>query len=483
MENNKAYLQKIPWVALIALLHTLVIFVFIPLLFDSYRSYSEAVSTSYEIRLILYSILPISFFAALGIVTSNWKAAGIAAGLYVVIQVFYWFILKKMSSTSDIGSFFKQQLVMFFIYPLPTLLFAAIHTGFTKKLWLVVPIIFLFSMGFSLDTTAINGRNLLSIVDDFEFRDGWGIMITIFSILVRTAFYVGEIIVICEVMNIGFGKTYTNKPTLMNLGNDYSNKASNIFTFWSIKLCLFVVILASAASFAGIMLSTSNDRYSFSDVGDTKLYFLFTSILRLLSYTGLAIFLAWYTRKFLLEIFVNYGIHSKFLYWFCFLPILGFFGFLVVQLENIKQDKYSQKLNSIGTFAASSTAGVTGVIFFLMGIRLIIELADGNAAFIVSAILGAGLFVWMISSKTGYQVSTWLAGAALFILLVLGLTTKGNGYREQEVYSILFALLLANLVSLVFIYPVYHFEEFQYMPSEDPDPAIQPGDPEFTLFP
>lgn len=480
MENNKAYLQKIPWVALIAFLHTLIIFIVIPWIFDSYRNYEEQDTLSRNLQIILYNILPLSFYVSLGIVTSHWKAAGIAAAVYVGVELIYWFVFRNTGSSSTLADYFKQQFILSFLFPIPTLVFAAVHIGLTKKLWIVCVTILIFSMAFSLDTSSINGQNLLSFLDNFEFRDGWGIAMTLLSIIVRVALYIGEVIVVCELMNIGFGKTYINMPTLLNLGNDY-NKASNIFTFWALKLCLFVVIFAAAAIFSAIMLSMG-DRYEFSNSNDGGKYFLFSSFLKLLSYTGLALFLAWYIRKFLLETFVNFGIHSKFLYWFSYLPIIGFFGFLVVQLENMKQEKYSQKVQSLGTFASSSAAGVTGVIFFLMGLRLIVELANGNAAFIVAAIVGAGLFVWLITSKIGYQVSFWLVTAGLCILLLMGLTSGASREREQELYSIMFAFLLANIVSLILIYPVYHFEEFQYMPSEDPNP-VAPGDPEFSLFP
>jgi hypothetical protein len=477
MENNKAYLQKMPWVFLLGILNTAAVYLIYPWLYDPSKGYTAPGM----LENIAYLLLPSMIYVSLGIITSKWKEAAIAYAVFLVINSVYIFVFTPNGASTDavIKFTLTTRLIMFFIYPIPIFVFIVLQTGLVKRLWMLYPIIFFLFLAFSLDSYTTQSMQPVAYFFSSDMRD---IALAIFSFLVKVAFFVIEVLAVCEMVNIGNGKTYTNKPTLLNLGNEYDSKLSNILTFWALKLCLLMVILGSAAAFTQILQLMERDSYFTGNNADLRKYFIYTSFFSAVSFACLAIFIAWYIRKFLLEVFVSYGIHSKFLYWFSFLPLLGFFGFLVVQLENIKHEKYNQKVSSIGTFAASSTAGVTGIIFFFLGVRLIMQMVAGDPAYIVSVIISGALFVWLMASTTGYQVSIWLAGVGLFFMILIGLLSKTTSSSTQETYGLMYALILANLVSLIFIYPVYHFEEFQYMPSEDPQP-IAPGDPEFSLFP
>jgi hypothetical protein len=209
-----------------------------------------------------------------------------------------------------------------------------------------------------------------------------------------------------------------------------------------------------------------------------KNYFLILSLVAVLSYVFAAAALAWYIRKFLLEYFITYNTHSKFLYWFSLLPVIGFPTFLVAHFENNKQTKYSEKLHTLGRFAASATISITTIFIILLVFRLMFRVVTGTGpVFIISIIISALLFVWMISDKTGFYVNLVLNLALLAGGLIIVFATKIAG--QGGITAFLFAMVLLNVMHLLLLYPVYYFHDFEYTPAEDPDAATAK---EFHLF-
>jgi amino acid transporter len=182
----------------------------------------------------------------------------------------------------------------------------------------------------------------------------------------------------------------------------------------------------------------------------------------------MALFIAWYLRKFLIEYFITYGIRSKFLYWLCIVPVIGFIVFAILQADNTRQERHSQKVDSMGDFAGSSNTAITAIFFFAIVIRLIMRIAGGDQVFIFSLGISILLFIWVISSRMGYYVSLVIAGIGILGVIVATQLISSDSDSVAEVLGIYFGLLLLYVIQLVFIYPVYHFENFEYIPAEDP---------------
>lgn len=467
MENNKSYLQKIHWVFLIGAVYALFRLYIWPEFF-----LNTSVEAQYQYLFTGAFNLGL-FYSALGVITSKWKEAAIAFGTALAIILVEAFTLKLSYNLTS-------RLVLLLVYSVPPFIFVALQTTVKEKLWQLFIITFFLSLAFSL--SFYSQMSMKPVVN--LLSNGPGYFIGFFLIFTSaTCFFVFEIIAICEVINYMQGKNYTNKATLLNLGNDF-NKLNSILTFWAVKVATFMIIISAAAALNNYIILTGESRqYEFlynQDPGLLK-YYQYTGILNAVSFAGLALFAAWYLRKFLIETFISYGIHSKFLYWLSLLPVIGFLTFLIVQFDTTKRNRYHEKMDSLGSFASSSTTAVTGVFFLLIIIRLLLRLTDGDRSSIIGLGIAILLFIWMISSKTGYYAGMIITALGIVTVTVLSFVMD-SGSELTGSFAVLYGLLLLQLVQLILIYPVYHFEEFQYIPAEDPDLAIKP-EGETQLFP
>lgn len=448
MENNKAYLRNIHWVFFIAIAHGLV-YVF----FQSWliRQFEFSNRTPFYIASVLYALL---FYTALGCLTSKWKEALIACGISLLpTTIDFLFLPASFNLTVRITSFLFG--------PLPLLLFIALQTGWQKKLvgtyFLLLAATGIFSLGFyAPGNEALRSFSGPSLNFD-----------TLLSLGLWMAVFVFQVIVVGELLNYLRGKHNAGSTVLLNLGNDYS-KPNNLITFWVLKTMLIVLFLGSARAMDSYIKISARD-YSFFKHKDANEFYLYTSVIHTLSFVAIALFLAWYLRKFVLENFITWNVQSKFLYWLSMVPVIGFIVFVLLQLDNPKQHRYSNKVATIGSFASGSTAAITTIFFIGLFIRLIMRISDGDITFIVSLILSVLLFIWLMADKTGYYVSLGLVALALFIIIVAGFWLRTTGDLGEE-FPLVFALLLFNLVQLILIFPVYHFDQFEYIPAEDPHP-------------
>lgn len=441
MENNKAYLKNIHWVFFIAIAYSALVTFGQPWLLRQLEPRTTI--------LILFSLQSSLMYGALGIATAKWKGVLIAWVAIMALQLAN-FILPS-SSSLNVPVFF----LFFFLSPVPLVVFIVLQAGWSKRILVVYPGILAVIMATSISA---NPRyQVFSLFRSIAFRSGS--TLDVFSFISATAALVFSIIAICELLNYARGKNYTGKSTLLNLGNDYP-KLNSLISFWALKVVLLLLLIRSTAPL--------NFFRSFADNKPMALFYLCISIVSVLSAAGAALFLTWYLRKFLLEYFITFNIPSKFLYWLSLLPVIGFIAFLIIQANTEKQERYHQKTATIGSFAASSAAAVTTLFFIGLFIRLLMQIGEGDPIFIVSLVISALLFIWLMTDKTGYYVSLVLMLLAVVILMAVGIKF---GIAGEEI-SLPWGLLLFNLAQLIFIYPIYHFDNFLYIPAEIPEPEL-----------
>ena len=71
----------------------------------------------------------------------------------------------------------------------------------------------------------------------------------------------------------------------------------------------------------------------------------------------------------------------------------------------------------------------------------------------------------MTVDKTGYYVNLVLNLA----LLTTGVFAVFTIHLTDQHIGSMFALVLLNCVHLLLVYPVYHIDDFEYVPAEDPE--------------
>lgn len=449
MENNKAYLQRIHWVFLIYAIFSLLIIFIDPL---AREEFGEG-QTYFIITDVLRTLV---FFAGLYAATLKLKEVGIA---FVVAMTLY-----AADRLTGMDFDLTEGLIFFLLTPLPLLIFFALQTGWNKKLWLYYVLLLLFVQGFGVSHFAPNGMASIAMALSREpttFFQDVSVFITV------AALFTFRVIIICETINYAKGKTYTNRSTLINLGNEY-NKLNSIITFWSSKVALYLIIIGGAAGL-NYMLEIINGSNYFIPANDgVSKFYTYTAGIAILSYICMALFAVWYVRKLIIETFINFGINSKLMYWLSVLPVIGIFVFAIIQADSTRQQKHSDKLNTMGQFAGSSTAFITGLFFFILCVRFIMRIVAGDSTFIISLGISLLLLIWIMSSKTGYYVSLVLAGLGLLAVTIASFVITTGDRDTYSLLAVFFGLLLLNVVQLIFLYPVYHFEEFQYIPAEGP---------------
>jgi hypothetical protein len=457
MENNKAYLQRIHWVFLVALPAALLF---------AFSDYWLVKLISRESRYYFMGLnmIPGTFFyIALGVCTQKWKPIGIAFIVYALLHTLDYVLYEK--DRFDI----IQRIILFFLSPLPLVTFLAVQYGWRKRLigvYFLATILsnILFSGFYSMQGLGDNVRGFITISSKTE---------SIVTIFTSMASLVCAVIFMCELMNYIKGKTIGSKSRLINLGNDYNQLQSGL-GFWALKMLIWVTLVSCAQHITNHVLYFSRSSSIDSNI---QRYFLFIGIITVLSNVCTTLLLGWYLRKFMIEYIITYNNHSKFLYWFSLLPVVGIFAFIIAHFDNSKQAKHSEKLASMAQFAASSTASVTTIFFILLSFRLLFRMISGGEPyFIISLVISVLLFVWMMNDRVGFYVNMTLNLLLLAAGMVIVFATEIGGGGG---IAVLFGIVLLNVIHLVLLYPVYHFHDFEYIPAEDPDAATTK---EFHLF-
>jgi hypothetical protein len=475
MENNKAYLQKIHWVFLLAIAWSVYNTFFDSWIIDTDSWLMKILKEEDNVikgKLILLVSAFISFiplYTALGIATSRWKEALIAFATAMVVEALRLVFIKK-------GFNFTYHIIHNVVYTLPLFVFIALQTGWQKKLWVVYIAAFIVITGFSAGYHAPLGidRNF-RLLTGRGFEEIYDVLVVVF----RTAGLIFLVIAACEILNYVKGKTYTNKSVLINLGNNYT-RLNALITFWTLKAMLLVFIFGSGVLLSGFIDAINLDAEKFAGearewITNMKRFNLTIASPQLISFICMALFLAWYLRKFLIEWLTGNDIRSKFLYWLLTIPVIGFFAFIILLFTRQNQQGYRKRLDALTGYADSRSAAITTIIFIALFIRFAFRIAEGEAASIISIIISMFLFLWLMTSRAGYYTTLVLTGTAFLVVLVLSLVMNIPERSENaEILPLLNMLLTANLIQLVLIYPVYHFEEFQYIPAEDPEPVIPP---------
>ncbi len=448
MENNKAYLKKIHWVFLIG---------FVSVLLEIFlKKWFESVSSGRTAYIILYSISFSCLYASLGIATSKWKETAIAWGIEVLIYYAFQLFLFDEESLYNVYIRF----VYFILYSFPIVVFFALQYGWTKKL---ISIYFACIALSCVSSLSFYAHEAIKTAVR-SFRDYPDAGMNFFIGLSKTAGTVFTIICLCELNNFMLGKKDTWKTALLNPGNEYS-KLNSLITFWMMKVMLLIIV-AGAGYYIYNYLGSITNTYRLTNGNTIQLrqYYHIIGIIYILSFVATTLMFVWYLRKFLLEYFISYNISSKFLYWISLFPFIGSFVFAILQLHDTKQGVYEEKVHTIGNFAASSSTAITTIFIIIYFLRLIFRIEGGNGIFIASIIASFLLFFWFISDRTGYYVIlglTMLVLAGLLVVIFIG-------HWETPVIPLAFSLFLFNIIQLVLTFPVYHFEEFEYITAENP---------------
>jgi hypothetical protein len=455
MENNKAYLKNIHWVLLIAVAASL-------LSVYSHRWMTGLFSYSSRAPLfILAALSSLLLYTALVIVTFKWKEALIAWGAGLLLSAIKFFLLSPADFNLPVNA------LLFLLSPVPLFIFLALQVGWQKKL---LGIYFLLLAAMRISTLSFYApMGISEALQIFTFEPESPRKI--YSVISQTASFIFLFIVINELLNYARGKNYTGKAVLLNLGNDYS-RINSLLTFWILKTTLIVLLAGSTSAISNYLKIPFRGMFQASHKPLSQFLF-YTGIIDILSFTAIALFLSWYLRKFVLESLITYNIPSKLLYWLTLLPLIGFFVFLAAQSGNEKQEGYNEKVTTIGRLAASSSVAVTTVFFIVFIIRLLLRIGGGDTLLIFSLIISVILFTCMMFYKTAFYVSiglTLLVLAGITAGIIWSRITEASG----ENLPLLFFLFLFNLVQLIFLFPVYHFDQFRYIPGENPDP--EPGE-------
>jgi hypothetical protein len=457
MENNKAYLVKIHWIFLLALGGALW-FTFLPKWLLTILDSPEAMT------IILDGVYKAFLFVGLAIITGQWKKAALTFFLNIILYAGQWLLYKP--NVFDLW----QNLLIFLLIPLPLVIFIVWQSDFKNRSGLIYLLVIVAHIIFHMGAYSEGGVRLLlpGITGYWKNTDSY------VSVLFTMVAFITTTIFMAELINYAKHKGYSGKTRLLNLGNDYP-KRNSLAIIWALKLMSILLLCGTIDFFYAYSKFFSFNNGFYEKQPGLFQYFRITCVIDMLSFIVTAMLLGWYLRKFLLEYFITYNIRSKFLYWFSLMPFIGFLSLLIAQVDTVKQYKYNERLSAIGSFAASSTKSITAIFFTILILRIIFLLDSGEPVLTISPIVNMLLFIWMTSDKTGYYVNI----ALTILLLLTGIILLVVNSTTGEAVHIIFGLMLLNLAHLVLIFPVYHFEEFEYIPAKNPDPDPQE---EFGLF-
>lgn len=461
MENNKTYLQRIHWAAAIALaFYLLIVLVFSDSLMPIPTKYF------YELLAVGSLVCP---FIAIGVVIRNWKAPAIAG----VVALALYFINQNISyntGRSEIHLFLSLLL-----HPLPMVLLVILHTGWTGKVGMIYLLCLLAS--------GLGGGQLISLFEGLDLIRNRHVS-SFIDFTCYIGVFAGHVIFVCEIINFSNGKTHYGKTRLLNLGNIYP-KNNTVLALWCIKAALWGHAIAGMLRFESLMerfqkagRKTGNFVSEIFTV-EISFYHYLTAILAILSWIAAGLLLAWYLRKFMLEAFVSFGLRSKLIYWLSFLPFIGFLFFAFSIGGARQQQLYIEKKASIEQFANDNPISITFAFLLLVAIRLFMLLSRSDTIGLISLVITVILFLWMTKQKIGFYVYLYLN----LVLLAVGLVAMFFAQWPPQPTSLLMESVLLGAMQLIYLFPAYHFEEFEYIPAGDPEPGTTEADGEFHLFP
>jgi hypothetical protein len=462
MENNKAYLQKIHWVFFIAALYG-VAFHFLP----EWLKNISSVSTKF---IVFESIFFCCYYSCIGIISSKWKETAVAAAISIGLYTVDLLLNQKTSFN------LYTHILLYLSSSIPLTVFFGLQFGWTKKLVSIYVVLFIIS---SFNMLSFYSNNFVekvteALLDSMDYDNNSSIWVDVFSVITRASGFIFSIACIAELSNYMQGKKMAWKTCLLNPGNDYG-KINSILLFWMMKVVMISVLFGSAR-FAQEYVDFTRGKNYYNPSGNSySIYILIVNSIRLVSFIPAALFLAWYLRKFLLEYFMTYGLRSKFLYWLCLLPVIGTLVFVIAQFNSVKRSNYEEKTMAIGDFAASDSLSVTVIFLFLYTVLLFFGARGGDTAFIISLVLTILLFVLFTADSAGYAVNIGLNFFLLTTGVILIILAK---WRGPSIPSH-FAQVLFNTMQLILIFPVFYFDQFEYITPEKTE-AVKPG--ELHLF-
>lgn len=450
MENNKAYLQRLGIVSLITLLTSiLTIWITKAVTGDLYeRSF---------IILLVFEMLPNVFImVSLAIMTQKWIPAAIATVVYLGVAVGFYFLQKKMMADREGLSLLIKLLVAFLPF---IVFFMASNTKPSKMPFILAGILVL--MGTLGLYQADQGLERLSDL----FRTEWKLPEYVFNFLISFIGNLVHVLLLCELINYAEDKNNGLRTRIINPGNQY-DKLSSTIVFWVLKTFIVLTLLGAVSMMSTFSLFFNNE-YGGTSLGYLRWYYLYGIIATVL----LMIAVAWYLRKFMLEFVIAHNHTSRLLYWALSLPLVGFFVWLIMLADSDRLTTFKERKTSLEGFAASSRQSIIVIFSILIGLRLLLLLANGQVAAIISVFISILLFVFLISSVSGYYFNLGLNLLLVAIFILLPFFNK----RIGEEITILFPFLLLNVVQLILVLPAIHFEAFDYISYEEEKPW-QPGD-------
>lgn len=444
MENNKAYLTKLPLIFLL-----FVVSVIIQLFFWKFNGDTE--NKNYILSFARAIFNDAVFFICLGIALNKWKKAMISlaiASAVVCLKIFLYEIKGGDESSAD-----RNYILSELFYLLPYIFFLY-EKGLTfKKLVIVIGVILLFR---GIEAVYYLQQALKNIDDLFEtqiIKKTKYISIVVFSCLnmIKLIFY-------SELYNYVKNANMRWQPRLLNPGNVY-DKAGSTILFFSIKVFLLAAVIGMSCEIENLRF------YVNSQVNNPFKFYYYNSMFSISFGVVVVLLAAWYLRKFLLEYFMSYNIHSRFVYWLLILPGIGFIAWVVL-LTNERSKTFTEKVAAINNFASSSPQGVVIITVILMIFQILFNLSNGIVGgSILVLIIGFTLFFWMVNRRSGYYFNLYLTLSLLAILFVyIFFVAKRN---EFSLLSVLVSVLVFNAAQLVMIYPVFHYEDFTYLNEEE----------------
>jgi hypothetical protein len=452
MKNNTAYLKQIHWVLLLSVAYAITGIYFQPWLYELFRgeNYSNPSGNTVYASIILSVINGGITYAGIGIATSKWRESIIA---FILSEVIFIVFILTPGNFSGLKS-----ILYFFTIPLPLTLFFALQTNWKKQLLIIYLAVLLGSL--ILTMSSFGELPILRMSSGFGRRhEIWGDILRIVYYIATKLF---QVIFLCELLNYLHSDTKKPRTLLINLGNQY-DKLNGFIAFWVMKTSMLLIAFG-AASYIRVFLEGGSRKYS-DDYQEFRKYYLIMGIISIAGAVLLILFIAWYLRRLLLEYFITYNVRSKFLYWLALIPFIGFLSFLFMETNQVKERNYNQKIDTMGNFAGSSTAAISSIAFIALFLRMVFRLSNTDPAIVLSVVIAAALFTWMIYSTVAYYLNLVVTLLALIAIIVISYIT---GYVKEEMIFLI-ALLLISLSQLVLFLPVYHFDKFLYTPAENPE--------------
>lgn len=444
MENNKAYLKKLPQVFLVILLVCCIReFVFH---YHSLVRMDQPSSTGFMVNEIL---LGATFFLGLGYLLNKWKLALITFAVLIIILA-----LDSLFLAGDqLGLYPKPMRITLFIgisilYYFPYFLFFLLQKASAKKM-LVIAGVLLLTRGF------VPFYSFSAVYETVDKMFGKNVMSHDFlNMLFYAALGTVRLILYCELQNYINEKASVNNMLLLNPGNDYS-KASGTIVFWSIKT--FILVICTGLGY----YIYSMRYYAGLNLTGAVLIFYSQYIIQMFFTLFVMMFFTWYLRKFLLEYCITYNITSRFFYWLLLLPFIGFFVWLFL-LPIKKTWKQEQKAASIEQWSTAGSSSVTMAYLVMLLVQLVFFFTNTEQQYgLFYTLCTLSLFTWMIFSRTGYKVNLWLRMAA-YSSVLLWFFFKVEKH-EAFTISFVYPVLLYGIIQLMLLYPVYHFDSFVYL--------------------